>query len=134
MISTKSEFLVTVAGIPGTWRTFSGGGSTASYNRDYTGGSKTARFLTGKPEFEDIALVRTYDPVVDQPWINKLRKVVGRHNTTVTKQPTDADFTKVGKPITFPGCRLIGLKEPDTDAASADASEVTLTFANNGPA
>lgn len=132
--STKNLYLVTVEGIPGTWRGFSGGGGTASVTKDYDGGSDRADLLAGPAEWDDIEVVRTVAPSRDDVWIAQLRKMIGRGRFNITKQATDAAWTKVGKPTTYPNCLLTGLQEPETDASSSDAAEVTLTFATSGPA
>lgn len=134
MKTTKRNFLVNVSGVPRTWRSFSGAGATAEYTRDYSGGADVATLLSGPAEHEDIELVRTYEPDQDPAWLDQVKKQVGRSWFTITKQATDQNWTKVGKPVTYPNCLLIGVKEPDTDAASSDSSEVTLTFATPGPA
>lgn len=132
--ATKQQFITTVEGIPGTWRTLSGGGFTADTTTDFSGGSLKPDILSGPPTNEDLELVRTYDPEIDDVWIRRLRPNVGRSRHTVTKQPTDINLTKIGKPTTFPDCLLKGLVEPDTDSESGDRAEVTITLANTGPA
>lgn len=131
---TKRQFLVTIEGIPGTWRTFSGGGGTASVTKDFDGGSDRADLLSGPAEWDDIEVTRTVAPARDDNWTAQLRKLIGRGKFNVTKQATDANWTKVGRPTTYPDCLLTGLQEPETDAGSSDAAEVTLTFATSGPA
>jgi hypothetical protein len=132
--ATKRQYLVTVEGIPGTWRTFGGGAGTASVTKDYDGGSDRADLLAGPPEWDDIEVVRTIAPSRDDVWVGQLRKLIGRGRFNVTKQSTDANWTKVGKPTTYPNCLLVGLQEPETDASSSDAAEITLTLATSGPA
>lgn len=132
--ATKRQFLVTVSGIPRTWRALSGGGASAEYSRDYSGGSNYGTILTGPQEHEDMTLVRTYEPNADPAWVNKIKKKVGRSYHMVTKQAIDVNGTKIGKPSVYKNCVLVGLTEPETDSGSADASEITLVFAHNGPA
>ena len=131
---TKNKYLVTIEGIPGTWRAFSGAGGTASVTKDYDGGSDRADLLAGPAEWDDIEVTRTVAPTRDDVWIKQLRKLLGRGRFNITKQATDANWTKVGKPTTYPDCLLNGLQEPESDAASSDAAEITLTFATSGPA
>lgn len=132
--ATKRQFLVTVEGIPGTWRGFSGGGATAETTTDWDGGAERPDILGGPPTYDDLELVRTYDPERDAGWIERLDKLVGRGRFTLTKQPTDLMFTKVGKPRTYADCLLKGLTEPEADAESGDKAEITLVFATTGPA
>jgi hypothetical protein len=132
--TTKRLYLVTVEGIPGTWRTFSGGAGSASVTKDYDGGSDRADLLSGPPEWDDIEVVRTVDPTRDDAWIATLRKLIGRGRFNVTKQACDANWAKVGKPTSYPNCLLIGLGEPETDSSSSDAAEIKLTLSTSGPA
>jgi hypothetical protein len=132
--ATKRQYLVTIEGIPGTWRQFSGAGGSASITKDYDGGSDRADLLAGPAEWDDIEVTRTVAPSRDDVWIAQLRKLLGRGRFNVTKQATDANWTKVGNPTTYPDCLLNGLQEPETDAASSDAAEIKLTFATSGPA
>jgi len=131
---TKNKYLVTIEGIPGTWRAFSGAGGTASVTKDYDGGSDRADLLAGPAEWDDIEVTRTVAPTRDDGWIKQLRKLLGRGRFNITKQATDANWGKVGQPTTYPDCLLNGLQEPESDAASSDAAEITLTFATSGPA
>lgn len=132
--ATKRQYLVTIEGIPGTWRAFSGAGGSASITKDFDGGSDRADLLAGPAEWDDIEVTRTVAPSRDDVWIEQLRKLIGRGRFNITKQATDANWTKVGKPTTYPDCLLNGLQEPETDAGSSDAAEITLTFATSGPA
>lgn len=132
--ATKRQYLVRVQGIPGTWRQFGGAAGSASVTKDYNGGSDRADLLAGPVEWDDIEVTRTVAPSRDDEWIVKLRKLIGRGEFNVTKQATDANWNRVGKPTTYPKCLLIGLQDPETDAASSDAAEIKLTFATSGPA
>lgn len=132
--ATKRQYLVTIEGIPGTWRQFSGAGGSASVTKDYDGGSDRADLLAGPAEWDDIEVTRTIAPSRDDVWVAQLRKLLGRGVFNITKQATDANWTKVGNPTTYPDCLLNGLQEPETDAASSDAAEIKLTFATSGPA
>lgn len=132
--ATKRQYLVTIQGIPGTWRQFSGADGSASVTKDYNGGRDRADLLAGPPEWGDIEVTRTVSPRSDESWILKLNKLIGRGEFNITKQATDANWTRVGKPRTYPKCLLIGIQEPETDAGSSDAAEIKLTFATSGPA
>jgi hypothetical protein len=130
---TKRQFLVTVSGIPGNWRTMTGGGATASPTKDYSGGADKPDLLSGPAENEDIVLVRTYDHDLDKNWIADWRHKVGRQRASVTKHVTDMYLSPIKNAgITYPNCLLSGLTEPEVDASSSDPGEITLTFANTG--
>ena len=134
MKSTKREFLVTIEGVPGNWKSFSGGDGTSSPTKDWDGGAERPDLLAGPVEFSDIETVRTYDPAKDQTWLTDAIAKIGRGRYTVTKQAIDANYIKVGKPRTYPDCLLIGVSESEVDSSSSDAAEVTFTFATSGPA
>lgn len=122
------------ASIPGAWRTMSGGGAEAEVTRDYDGGSEVPDLLPGIPEYADLELTRTVDEVRDAAWLAQVRQGVGRLTATISRHPTDVNMVPVGKPVVYPGCVLVGFTEPESDASSGDAAEVTLTFATRGPA
>jgi hypothetical protein len=132
--NTKSNFLVHVSGISGNFRTSGGGSVTAATSKDFDGGATKPTILGGLQEWSDLTITRSFDPVRDLPIIAKLIKQVGTGKFTVTKQATDANMTKVGKPIVYPKCVLNALTYPDSDANASDASEFTLGFATTGPA
>lgn len=132
--ATKRDYLVTAEGIPGTWREFSGAGANASVTKDYDGGARRYDNLAGPVEYDDIEIKRTVAPSRDDRWIKTLRTLVGIGQFTLTKQYVTPAGMKVGDPTTYPACLLIGMQEPESDAASSDAAEVTLKFANAGPA
>jgi hypothetical protein len=132
--ATKRQFIVTVAGIPGNWRTMSGAAASSETTLDWDGGADRPDILGGPRSHDDIEIVRTVKPSLDKDWIDRLEKRVGIDSFTITKQYVDRDGMKVGKPKVYPDCLLKGLDEGDTDAASSDVSEVTLTFATSGPA
>ncbi|ALF01226.1 tail tube protein [Arthrobacter phage Brent] len=132
--ATKRQYIVSIAGIPGNWRTFSGAAASSETTKDWDGGADRPDIMGGPVEYDDIEVLRTVSPTLDEEWISRLRKRVGKDTFTITKQPTDRDGIKVGRPTVYPDCLLKGMQEPDTDAASSDASEVTLTFATSGPA
>ena len=134
MKATKREFLVTIEGVPGTWKSFSGGDGSSSPTKDWDGGAARPDLLAGPTEFSDITVTRTYDPAKDQQWIDDAIAKIGRGRYTVTKQAIDANYVKVGKPRTFADCLLIAVTEPDVDSSSSDAAEVQFTFATAGPA
>lgn len=132
--ATKRQYIVNVAGIPGNWRTFSGAAASSETTKDWDGGADRPDILGGPREYDDIEILRTVAPSLDQDWIDRLDKRVGIDTFTITKQYVDRDGVKVGKPRVYPDCLLKGLQETETDAASSDVAEVTLTFATSGPA
>lgn len=134
MKTTKSAFLVTVAGVAGNWRTSSGGVLTAAITKDYDGGATKPDLLGGLVDASDMTVVRSFDPDRDLPILEQLRPLVGRGYFTISKQATDANGTKIGKPIVYPNCLLSSMSYPDHDSAASAAAEFTLVFGNTGPA
>lgn len=132
--ASKRHYIVRIEGIPGTWRTFGGGGAEADVTLDYDGGAEKPDMLGGVPEYEDISVTRTVDPVADAAWLEPLKRGISKVVRTVSQQPTDPNMIAVGKPTVFPACLLKGYTEVETDAASSDPAEVTLTWATTGPA
>jgi hypothetical protein len=102
--------------------------------RDYNGGSAVPDLLGGIPTADDIEISRTFDPVRDLALLAKLRKEVGRGRYTIMKQATDANYNKVGKPLTYSNCLLLGVNDPESDASSSDTAPITLKFATTGAA
>jgi len=133
-LATKRQFIVSVAGITGNWESTSGGDITAPSTKVYDGGSDRPTILGGLPETSDLEVTRTFDPNRDEAILAQLRKSVGRGRFTLTKQATDANRVKVGKPTTYSNVLLVGMTEPEHEEGSSDASPVKLTFATAGAA
>jgi len=131
--ATQRDHLVTIEGVPGTWRNLSGGGGTVETTKDRDGGAIRPDILGGPPEFEDLECARTFDPVRDAAWMKQLRQNLGRGFYTVMKQPIDVNKIAIGEPLVYPDCMLSGLTEAEV-ADSSDPAEVSLTFSTTGPA
>lgn len=134
MKASQRQFLCSVDGLPDYYATMSGGEVTAETTKVWDGGAARPDILAGPSETSNLVLTRPYDPERDQPLIDRLQKLVGKWATTVTKQPTDADFTGIGSPTTYPESMLVRVTPPESDASSADASTYELEFATAGPA
>lgn len=132
MKTTKRNFITTILGVTGTWSTSTGGTLNSDVTRDYDGGAAVPDLIGGAPTADDLELSRSFDPVRDLPLLEKLRKEVGRGRYTITKQPTDANFTKVGKPLTYANCLLLSVNDPESDANSSDVTPITVKFATTG--
>lgn|GEM_PF-4033767 len=133
-LATKRQFIVSIAGIPGNWESSSGGDVTAGGTKVYDGGADVPNILGGLPETSDLELTRTFDPDRDVELLTALRKVVGRGRFTLTRQATDANRVKIGKPETHANALLIGVTAPEHEEGSADSSPVKLTFMTAGAA
>ena len=134
MKASQRQFLVSVYGLGEFFATISGGEVTADVGEAWDGGKQQPDVLSAPAVCSNLTVTRPYDPNRDQPIITKLQKVVGRWQTTLTKQPTDADFTPIGKPTTYPRAMLVRVTPPEGDAASADAATYELEFKSPGPA
>lgn len=136
--TANRSFIVTVTGgpvkIPDTFAQFSGAAVEADSSPVWEGGSLYPEQLGGPATTGDIEVTRPYRALRDQPLIHKLQKLVGSAFFTVTRQPTDADFVKVGKPATYPECLLKAVKVPESDASSGEGATWSMTFAPTRPA
>lgn len=132
--SSQRQFLVSVDGLPDYYATFSGGEVTAEASKVYDGGQARPSVLPGPAETGNLVISRPYGAERDQPLIDRLQPLVGKWVTTVTKQPTDADFTGIGTPTTYPESLLVRVTPPEADAASSDGATYELEFATPGPA
>lgn len=127
--SAQRQFLVKVAGIEGYFASKSGGDISSDTNKVYDGGSDQPDVLAGPAEADNVTVGRAYDYNRDEPVLQRLRKLVGRWETTVSITPTDRDMVAIAKPQVYPNALLVGLTEPETDASSGDASTYELEFA-----
>lgn len=127
--SAQRQFLVKVAGIDGYWMTKSGGNIASDTNKVYDGGADQPDVLAGPAEADNVTVSRAYDLQRDLAVLERLRKQVGRWQTTVSITPTDRDLIAVAKPQVYPEALLVGLTEPETDSSSGDAATFELEFA-----
>lgn len=127
--AAQRQFLVTVAGVRGFFATKSGGDVSSDVSTVYDGGSLTPEKLASPATADDVTVGRPYDPARDASELARLRPLVGRWRTTVSVQPTDADLIAVGRPVVYANALLVGLTDPEADAASGDAATFELTFA-----
>lgn len=134
MKSTQRQFLVSVDGLPDYYATQSGGEVTAETTTHYDGGTDLPDVMAGPRVTSNLVAGRGYDAERDQPIIDRLEKLVGRWRTTVTKQPTDPDWTPVGAPKSYPNSLLVRVTPPETDANSSSVATYELEFATPGSA
>lgn len=131
------QFICTVSNgpvhVPDPFAQMTGGAVEAETSPVWEGGASYPEQLGGPPSTADLELTRPYRPERDQPIIDALTKGVGSMHFTVTKQPTDADFVKIGKPTTYPECMLKSVTPPESDASSADSATWSVTFAPTRP-
>lgn len=134
MKAAQRQFLVSIDGV-GThtqdyWATKSGGGITAEATKVYDGGKLQPEVITAPPEVDDVTITRPYDPLRDQPIIQRLKREVGLFRTTITVQPAETDLSAARvPPDVYPDAVLTGLTPPESDASSGDAATYELVFA-----
>ena len=132
MKAAQRQFLVTVSGVEGTFMTKTGGDVSASATKVYDGGSLNPEVLASPAEASDLTVTRGFDPVRDPIILADLRQRVGRFRSTVSVTPTDQDLIAIGDPVVYPDALLIGLSDPEANAASGDLAVMSLTFSIAG--
>ena len=134
MKSAQRQFLVSINGLGSHsqdyWSTKSGGGITAEATKVYDGGKLQPEVITAPPEVDDVTITRPYDPLRDQPIIQRLKPLVGQWRTTITVQPAETDLSASRvPPDVYPDAVLVGLTPPESDASSGDSATYELVFA-----
>jgi len=106
----------------------SGGEITASVEKIYVGGKLFPEVLCAPSEIGDIAITRHYDKDVDSSFLRQLRQMVGRayYNIEINKFNCDIKVPEATR--NYPMCLLVGLTEPEGDAASGAPATYSLTF------
>lgn len=129
MKAAKRQFLVRVAGIEGYFMTKGGGNISSDTNKVYDGGKEDPEVIAAPAQADNVTVSRGYDPYRDGPILADLRRRVGRFRATVSSTPTDEDLVAIGESTVYPDALLVGLNEPEHDAASGDAATFELIFA-----
>jgi hypothetical protein len=127
--ASARQFLVKADGIEGLWATKTGGNVTSESQKVYDGGKLKPDIITNPPVAEDVTITRPWDIERDPDIATELLQLVGSWETTVSVTPTDADLIPIASPRVYPNAKLIGVSEPEVDAASGDPSVFGLTFA-----
>lgn len=126
----QRQFLIKVAGIDGFWSTFSGGEVSVEHTRQFDGGALVPDLLSGNPTISDVTVSRGYKPRRDGAYRSQLARALAQGKgfvTTITKTPTDEDYTKIGPPEVYE-VKLKTVTPSDSDANSADAGRFQLVF------
>lgn len=132
-MTTKNDILATVDGLPGSYRSWEGGGGSAEATLDWVGGAAKPTIQTGPVTYENITLTRGANAATDVALIAVLRKSIG-NRYTLKKQALDARRIAVGKVETWPSCVLVGVSGMESEAGSSDVTDLVLEFATPGPA
>lgn len=125
----QRQALFTIEGIPGRWATRSGGNTSADITPVWDGGADRPENLASPASSEDITVSRPVDDERDLDLIKRLRKQVGKLQTTLTEQPTNGDLFPIGEPDVWPNALLRTVNIPTYDAASGDPKVIELVFA-----
>ena len=106
----------------------SGGEITASVEKIYIGGKLFPEVLCAPAEIGDITLTRHYDRDVDGDFLKAARQLVGRAYYDITIEEFNCDIKNPQGTRKYPLCLLVGLTEPEGDAASGAPATYALTF------
>lgn len=122
--------------IPGTWATSDGGGVTRERENSWDGGG-TYDILVGKATAEDITVTRPYDQIVDDGWLNQLRRNMANGDPceySVAKQPLGLRNSPIGKGEVHPNCPVLSVRTYQSAAgAEAAAATIEIVLASKGP-
>lgn len=124
----QRQIVASVRGINGYFAQVSGGEVSSNAEKVYDGGSLVPELLSGIREVGNVTVTRPYSHADDAQVLAVLRNAVGRWRTDVVVQDCDEDLVPIGAPRVYPDAVLIGLTEPDGDAASGAAAGYALTF------
>lgn len=106
----------------------SGGEITASVEKIYIGGKLFPEILCAPSEIGDITLTRHYDDAQDKSFLNNLRQMVGRAYYDVDIYELNCEVRDPQSHRGYAQCLLVGLTEPEGDAASGAPATYSLTF------
>ncbi|CAB4193244.1 hypothetical protein UFOVP1246_65 [uncultured Caudovirales phage] len=126
--ATQRQIVASVRRINGYFAQVSGGEISSAAEKVFDGGSLTPETLTGVRDIGNVTVTRPYSPVDDAPVLRSLRSQVGRWRSDIIVQDCDTDLVPIGQPRVYNDAVLIGLTEPDGDAASGSAAHFSLTF------
>jgi hypothetical protein len=106
----------------------SGGEVTASVEKIYIGGKLFPEVLCAPAEIGDITITRHYDQDLDGPFLKTLRQMVGRAYYNITIVELNCNVANPRPTRQYGGALLVGITEPEGDAASGAPATYSLTF------
>ena len=106
----------------------SGGEITASVEKIYIGGKLFPEILCAPSEIGDITLTRHYDSGIDKAFLSQLRQMVGRAYYDIDIYELNCEVRDPQSHRGYAQCLLVGLTEPEGDAASGAPATYSLTF------
>ena len=123
----QRQIHATINGIDGTFSQVSGGEVSANAEKIYDGGSATPILMSGSRDVGNITVVRAFDLDRDPEILEILRDSIGSALYDVNVHLTDPDMNVLST-RTYVGCLLIGMNEPEGDAASGAPASMSLVF------
>tara|TARA_B100001094_G_C18190334_1_gene806753 strand:+ start:1277 stop:1726 length:450 start_codon:yes stop_codon:yes gene_type:complete len=115
-------------GFPKYFATVSGGEISAAVEKVYDGNSTFPEVLCAPAEIGDITVSKFYDPDDDGSKLNSLRQLVGMTYYDINIYTLNCELKEPGSERTYAKALLVGLTEPDGDAASGAPAAYSLTF------
>lgn len=106
----------------------SGGEVTASVEKIYIGGKLFPEVLCAPAEIGDITITRHYDQDLDGPFLQTLRQMVGRAYYNISIVELNCNVANPRPSRKYEGALLVGITEPEGDAASGAPATYSLTF------
>ena len=113
---------------PKYFATVSGGEISAAVEKVYDGNSTFPEVLCAPAEIGDITVSKFYDPDDDGSKLNSLRQLVGMTYYDINIYTLNCELKEPGSERTYAKALLVGLTEPDGDAASGAPAAYSLTF------
>jgi len=111
----------------------SGGEITAAVEKVYDGGMKFPEVLCATADIGDITVTRHYDTGRDKAFLAALRHMVGSAYYDITIAEMDCDLIDATTMRQFTGALVVGLTEPDGDAASGAPASYSVTLSVGQP-
>lgn len=105
-----------------------GGEITASVEKIYIGGKLFPEVLCAPAEIGDITLTRHYDQGLDASFLSSLRQMVGRAYYDIQVDELNCNVAVPELQRKYSRALLVGLTEPEGDAASGAPATYSLTF------
>jgi hypothetical protein len=105
-----------------------GGEITASVEKIYIGGKLFPEVLCAPAEIGDITLTRHYDEMIDKDFLSQIRQMVGRAYYNIQVDQLNCNVAIPELQRTYSQALLVGLTEPEGDAASGAPATYSLTF------
>lgn len=105
-----------------------GGEITASVEKIYIGGKLFPEVLCAPAEIGDITLTRHYDKALDGSFLASLRQMVGRAYYDIQVDELNCNVAVPELQRKYSRALLVGLTEPEGDAASGAPATYSLTF------